>query len=150
MAQSLSLLLCHIIFSTKNRERYLTLKISAGLYPYMAVVLRNIECGAIQIGGTSDHVHVFCTLSKTLSVSDTIKEIKIATSKWLKTKGPELKAFRWKNGYGAFSVSPSNKDKVQRYIIHQDEHHRKMSFQEEFRRFLKEYGIPYEEDYVWG
>ena len=150
MAQSLSLLLCHIIFSTKNRERCLTLKISAGLYPYMAIVLRNIECGAIQIGGTSDHVHVFCTLSKTLSVSDTIKEIKIATSKWLKTKGPELKAFRWQNGYGAFSVSPSNKDKVQRYIIHQDEHHRKMSFQEEFRRFLKEYGIPYEEDYVWG
>jgi putative transposase len=99
--------------------------------------------------GVEDHVHILCRLSKTRSVSELVRELKRESSKWLKTKGPELADFHWQDGYGAFSISPGHVGKLKEYIATQEEHHRKESFQDEFRRILRLYEIEWDERYVW-
>ncbi|MCX8035612.1 MAG: IS200/IS605 family transposase [Candidatus Sumerlaeia bacterium] len=149
MSQSLSRILIHAIFSTKNRIAHLTPAIRRDLYPYAATVLANMGCPPIQIGGMDDHIHIFCVLSKSLSVAQFIENIKKPTSRWLKTKDPALQEFHWQNGYGAFSVSQSRMPNVRQYIRNQEIHHKTVSFQDEFRKFLKEYGVAFDEQYVW-
>ena len=102
---------------------------------------------SILVGGVADHVHILCRLSRTRTLAELVREIKRTSSKWIKTKG--LRHFGWQNGYGAFSVSPSHVARVRRYIARQEEHHRKQSFQDEYRGFLDRYGIDYDERYVW-
>ena len=97
----------------------------------------------------SDHIHIFCRLSRTKSVAEVIESVKTSSSKWIKTKGSEFSGFHWQSGYGAFSVSQSDSDAVIDYIRNQAQHHRKVSFQEEFRRFLERYQIAYDDRYVW-
>jgi putative transposase len=150
MAQSLSRIVVHVIFSTKNRTAVLNDAIRQELYAYMATVLQGLHCPPIEIGGCKDHVHVLCVLSKNMSISDMIKEIKSPTSKWLKSKDPSLDVFYWQTGYGAFSVSESNVEKVQQYIRGQEKHHEKVSFKDEFRAFLKRYNVQFDEEYVWS
>jgi len=116
---------------------------------YLAGILRNLKCIPIEIGTQADHAHILCHLARTVSVAGLVEEVKKGSSKWIKTKAPSLRNFHWQNGYGAFSVSPSNAGRVRRYILDQEEHHRKVTFQEEFRAFLKRHGIPYDERYVW-
>ena len=106
------------------------------------------EC--YRIGGVEDHVHLAIRLSKTATLSKTIAEAKTGTSHWLKGLSPELSNFSWQEGYGAFSISPKDLDAVIHYIDHQEEHHKKATFQDEFRKFLKQYGVDYDEKYVWG
>jgi len=149
MPQSLSRILVHIIFSTKQRLPLLKDDIHLELRRYMATVLKEHESPAIEIGGVADHVHILCVLSKNYPVCKIVEEAKKSTSKWLKTRGDWLAQFQWQNGYGAFSVSQSHEAEVQRYIQDQKEHHRKMSFQDEFRRFLDKYRVAYDERYVW-
>ena len=115
----------------------------------MATVLNNLGCVAIEIGGTADHVHVLCRLDKNLSVSKLVESTKTPTSRWLKTKDPDLSEFHWQNGYGAFSVGASEVERVREYILNQEEHHREMSFQEELRVFFEQYDVEYDERYVW-
>ena len=115
----------------------------------MATVLNNLDCPAIEIGGTADHVHVLCRLHKNLSVSKVVEAIKTPTSRWLKTKTPDLSDFHWQNGYGAFSVSASEVERVREYIVNQVEHHRTVSFQEELRRFFERNNVKYDERYMW-
>jgi REP element-mobilizing transposase RayT len=148
-AQSHAKILVHVIFSTKSRVRCLSRAIRDELYPYAATVLKNLECAAILIGGVEGHVHILCCLSRNLSIAELIEEIKKPTSKWLKTKGVALARFHWQNGYGVFSVSPSNVAKVRDYIANQEQRHRRLTFQEEFRRFLQKHQIAYDERYVW-
>ena len=149
MPQSLSRILVHLVFSTKERARLLSPATQNELHPYLAVVLRDNGCPALQVGGVDDHVHLLFGLSRTLSIGQVVEIVKTSSSKWLKTKGPELAEFHWQGGYGAFSVSQSNADEVVRYIQSQETHHRTQTFQEEFRKFLERYQVAYDERYVW-
>ena len=149
MPQSLSSILIHLIFSTKNREPFITPAIETELHPYMAKIFRELKSPSLAIDGVSDHVHVLFSLARVIKVADLLQEVKTETSKWIKTKGPEFKNFHWQSGYGAFSIGQSQVEEVKRYIHSQKEHHRRVTFQEEYRKFLNAYGIDFDERYVW-
>jgi putative transposase len=149
MPQSLSSILVHLIFSTKNRYPFLTPEIETELHPYMATIFRGLNSPALAINGNFDHVHVLFSLGRVVAVADLVQEVKTETSKWIKTKGDEFSNFYWQRGYGAFSIGQSNVPALKRYIRNQKQHHRRVTFQEEYRKFLKSYGIDYDERYVW-
>ncbi len=149
MPQSLSYLLVHVVFSTKDRNPCLDEKIRPGLYQYIAGCVREMGCEALRVGGFNDHVHVAARISRTVTVAKLVEIMKTASSKWIKTKHIDLKHFEWQRGYGAFTVSHYNLDALLRYIDTQEEHHRTRSFQEEYRAFLKKHCIKYDERYVW-
>jgi REP element-mobilizing transposase RayT len=150
MPQSLAQVYLHLIFSTKEREPYLQNPVlRADLHQYLGATCRNLDCPSLGTGGVSDHVHILCRLSRTLSIAELIRELKRESSKWLKTKSPDLILFHWQEGYGAFSIGASQVDALQRYIAMQESHHAKRSFQEEFRELLHNYGVEYDERYVW-
>jgi len=149
MPQSLANILLHLIFSTKNRAPFIHPEIEGELYPYLASICRASGSPSHVIGGTEDHVHIACSLSRTITVSKLLEEIKRSSSKWMKTKGAELASFAWQNGYGAFSIGQSQLAPVRAYIAGQKGHHRVKTFQDEFREFLKRYQIQYDERYVW-
>ena len=143
-------MLVHLVFSTKHRHPYLR---SAGirdtLTAYTVGILRNLDCPSLIVGAVEDHVHVLCNLHRTVTIAQLVEEVKTASSVRIKEEGPELKSFHWQNGYGAFSVSQSMVDQVKAYIAGQEEHHRKRTFQEEFRLLLDRHGIQYDERYAW-
>src|SRR5258708_2317030 len=149
MPQSLAKLHIHLIFSTKYRERLLYDGVRDDLHKYMAVVLRNFGCPCVIINSVEDHVHILFELGRTVAVSNAVEEVKKTSSKWIKTQGEEFVAFRWQGGYGAFAVSLSNVDDVREYIIGQREHHKNHPFMDEYRGFLNQHGIPFDERYVW-
>ena len=150
MAQSLSRLWTHLIFSTKSRTPFLNEpRIRSDMQAYLAAVLRSHDCETLIVGGTADHVHALFNLSRKYSIATIVREIKRTSSAWVKDVAPSRKRFHWQNGYGAFSVSQSHMDRVFRYIEQQEEHHRRISFQDEYRSFLEKYGIEYDERYVW-
>jgi REP element-mobilizing transposase RayT len=149
MPQSFARLHIHLIFSTKNRERVLHDAIRDSLHAYMATVLQNIDCPPVLINSVEDHVHILFELGRTVAVSRAVEEVKKASSKWIKTQGAEFSGFAWQAGYGAFAVSESNVAAVREYIAGQREHHRKKSFQEEYRAFLERHRVAFDERYVW-
>ena len=149
MPQSLANVLVHLVFSTKNRARLIRPEIVDELSAYLASVCHACGCPAHEIGGTEDHVHLACSLSRTITLSSLLEEVKKRSSKWIKTKGPFYTGFSWQNGYGAFSIGQSQLPSLKRYITEQREHHRQKTFQEEFREFLQKYRIEYDERYVW-
>jgi putative transposase len=150
MSQSLAQIYLHIVFSTKQRRPFLQNEsLRAETHRYLAGVCRNLDSPAIIIGGVEDHLHILCRLSRTHAVSKLIRELKRESSRWIKSKGTEVKEFQWQEGYGAFSVSPSHVEPLKRYIANQSKHHRRESFQEELRRILEKYGVDYDERYVW-
>ena len=149
MSQSLAKIYTHLVFSTKNREPVLHKKVQPELYSYMGGICNNLECYPVKIGGYVDHMHILCLLSKKIALMKLLEEVKKSSSKWIKTKGEEFSGFRWQNGYGAFSVNPSEIDVVVRYIENQEEHHKNFLFQDEYRTFLKKYKVDYDERYVW-
>jgi len=150
MAQTLVSLLVHIIFSTKNRERIITPEVEPELFAYMGGILRNHESRLLDAGGTADHVHLLVSQSKNLSLSSLLKDIKKDSSSWIKTQGSQFRNFHWQDGYGAFSIGKSDVPALKKYIAGQKEHHRKQTFQEELIEFLDEYGIAYDERYLWN
>jgi putative transposase len=136
MPQSLSHLIVHAVFSTKDRRPFLrSEEIRSETYGYMAGILKNLQCHPIKIGGVDDHVHILSCLSKNIAFADMIGRVKGSSSKRLTEKG--VLGFAWQNGYGAFSVSESNVEAVTAYISDQAEHHRKFSYHEELRELLK-------------
>ncbi len=149
MPQSWSSILIHLIFSTKNREAFITEEIEKELHPYMATIFRGMKSPSLTIGGTTDHVHVLFSLSRVINIADLVEEVKTESSKWIKTKGAEFRNFHWQRGYGAFSIGQSQLSSVKRYIARQKVHHQRVTFQDEYRKFLKSYGIDYDERYVW-
>ena len=149
MAQSLSKIYIHLIFSTKNRDRILPDEIRPDLHAYMGGILRDLKSPAIEINTQPDHAHVLFVLARTQAVSDVCGELKRGSSIWLKTKGPAYAHFHWQNGFGAFSVSQSAIEDVRQYIRTQAEHHRTTSFQDELRTFLQRYQVDFDERYVW-
>ncbi|MFZ4610521.1 MAG: IS200/IS605 family transposase [Gemmataceae bacterium] len=149
MPQSLARLYIHLIFSTKHREHLITDAVRNSLHAYMATVLQNLGCDPVLINSVEDHVHILFELSRTVSVSQAVEEVKKSSSKWIKTQGNEFINFAWQAGYGAFTVSESNTSSVRQYIANQQEHHRKKTFQEEYRLFLERHGLVFDERYVW-
>ena len=119
------------------------------LYAYTATVLQSIDCPALIIGGAADHIHILNLLCRTITVADMVEQIKTASSKWIKSKGSSYREFYWQSGYGVFSVSESKVPDVRRYIENQEEHHRRLSFQDEFRALCDRHGIAIDERYVW-
>src|SRR5258708_2299257 len=131
MPQSLSFLLIHIVFSTKDRAPLLNPEIRPDLHSYLATITRNAGCECYRVGGVADHVHLAIRLSRTTTIAHLVEELKTSSSKWLKTQSPALARFAWQNGYGAFSVGPSDLEALRKYIDTQEEHHRTQTFQEE-------------------
>jgi REP element-mobilizing transposase RayT len=148
MPQSLSQIYIHLVFSTKNRQPFISDAIAPDLYAYMAKVFYD-ECRspAKLIGGVEDHIHALFNLSRTWCVADVVESIKTSTSKWMKKQ--DVRSFAWQTGYGAFSVSRSNIGTVEDYIRRQKEHHRKQDFKNELRGLLKKHDVEYDERYVW-
>ena len=149
MPQSLSSIPIHLIFSTKNRESFITEAIEKELHPYMAKIFRELKSPSLTIGGTDDHVHILFSLGRTIEVAELVQELKTESSKWIKTKGQEFENFHWQRGYGAFSIGQSQVGTLKRYIARQRIHHQRVTFQDEYRKFLDSYGIAYDERYVW-
>jgi len=149
MPQSLARNYLHIVFSTKHRQPFIKEEIQDELYAYIGGICRNLESNTQAIGGVEDHIHILCNLSRKIALMELIEEVKSHSSKWIKTKGEDYKNFYWQRGYGAFSVNPSEIDVVIRYIQNQKERHKKQTFQDEYRAFLKKYDVPYDERYVW-
>jgi putative transposase len=149
MAHTFTSLLTHVVFSTKDRYPHIDAEVRERLFPYMGGILREIGATPVTINGVKDHVHGLVALPATLSVADAMRVLKTNSSRWVHQEWPRLRAFAWQTGYGAFSVSRSNAEDVERYIARQEEHHRTVTFQEEFVAFLKRHGIAYDERYVW-
>ncbi len=150
MPQSLANVLVHLIFSTKERRALLQDDDLRGeMHRYLAGISNNLKCTAIIVGGATDHIHLLGCQSRTISLAEWVKELKRASSLWAKTKSPQWDRFQWQSGYGAFSVSQSQIDRVRKYIQTQEEHHRRWSFQDEFRQTLKKHGIAFDEKHVW-
>ena len=149
MPQSLSSVLIHLVFSTKNREPFLLPAVEAELHPYMATIFRDHDSPSLIIDGTTDHVHMLFALGRTITIADVVEEVKTGSSKWVKTKGREFRNFHWQRGYGAFSIGQSNVGELKRYIRNQKQHHRRVTFEDEYRAFLKRYEIGFDERYVW-
>ena len=150
MAQSLSCLWTHLIFSTKNRFPFLKDKVlRAEMHAYLAEMLRNQNCETRIVGGVEDHTHSLFALPRTLPIARIVKEVKRTSSGWVKEAWPKLAKFYWQGGYAAFSVSQSNLENVIRYIENQEEHHKRTTFQDEYRAFLNAYGVEYDERYIW-
>jgi REP element-mobilizing transposase RayT len=151
MPQSLANVVVHITYSTKNRTPWLKDPHKrAELYAYNATILKhNVDSPALLINGVEDHIHILCALSRKFAIMDLIKESKTETTKWIKKQGRTYADFHWQAGYGIFSVSPSNIDQVKRYIANQEQHHKQMSFQEEFRETCRRHGLEIDERYAW-
>ena len=149
MAQSLSKVVLHIIFSTKDRESWLDSDVRPRMHAYLAAVCRDLGAQLVRVGGVADHVHIVTTLPRTLSQAQMIERIKKVSSKWIKTLDARYRGFFWQRGYGAFSVSPSQLEAVLEYVDTQQEHHRTRTFQEEYRELLHKHGLDFDERYVW-
>lgn len=149
MPQSLARVYIHLVFSTKHRQPCIAEAIRPRLWEYLGGILRQSECPSVMIGGVSDHVHVLFLLSRTLSLASIVEEAKTASSKWIKTQDEALDSFHWQSGYGAFSVSESNVAAVTAYIANQEEHHKKMTFQDELRLLFRKHNVEFDERYVW-
>jgi REP element-mobilizing transposase RayT len=149
MSQSLTKVCLHIAFSTKNRHPFIDREIEQELWAYICGVCKALDCHPIRVGGHRDHIHICCLLSKNISQSKLLEEIKKSSSKWIKTKDPRYEKFYWQSGYSVFSINPSETEKVVEYIDNQNEHHAKRTFQQELVAFLKKYGVEYDERYLW-
>ena len=149
MPQSLSQVILHIVFSTKNRVPVILPEIEMELFPYLGQICNNQKCPVILINGTSNHVHILCAMSRTVAIADLVEELKTGSSKWIKTKSKDLLRFSWQNGYGVFSVDWRNTNEIKAYIAGQKEHHARVTFEDEYRVFLRDYRIPFDERYVW-
>ena len=151
MPQSLAQIYVHLVFSTKERKPWLRDDgVRDQLYAYMATILRdNVDSPALIINGVEDHVHALVRLSRKFPVMKVIQESKVETSKWAKRQASVASDFAWQAGYGAFSVSASALEQVKKYLQKQQEPHRRMSFQDEFRELCRRHGLELDERYAW-
>lgn len=149
MPQSLASLHVHIIFSTKNREPFIAAAFAPRLYEYVAGITRGTGCRLVHAGGMPDHVHLLTSLGRETSVAELVRVVKSNSSKWIHETMPTLAGFAWQTGYAAFAVSYSLVDAVRQYIAGQEKHHRKQSFQDEVRAFMRKHQIEFDERYLW-
>ena len=149
MPHTFTNLLVHSIFSTKERSPVINSDLKPRLFGYMGGIIRESKGTLIAANGPADHVHLLMLMPQDTALSDLMRVVKANSSRWVHQEWPGLRAFAWQVGYGAFSVSQSNTETVKQYIAEQEEHHRRVSFQEEFVAFLKRHGISYDERFIW-
>lgn len=150
MPQSLAKIIVHTVFSTKERRPFLRDQVlREELHRYLGGILNQLDCQPIVVGGVEDHVHLLSILSRTRQPAEVVKEVKRGSSLWIKERDQTMRDFGWQNGYGIFSLGFSQIQEVRDYITGQEAHHRKASFQEEFRALLRRYDIAFDERYVW-
>jgi putative transposase len=149
MPQSLALVIVHIIFSSKERRPFLSEDIRPRIHAYLATVARDHDCECFCVGGVADHVHLAVRLSRTITIAQLVEKLKTSSSAWVKRQPPKLDSFAWQNGYAAFSVSPGNLDALRKYIETQAEHHKRRDFREEIQALFRQYGVEFDERYVW-
>ena len=148
MSDSYTNLLYHIVFSTKDRRSLITLEHEVRLYDYIGGTLRRAGGISLELNGTEDHIHLLAKLRPDRALSDVLRDLKADATGWMHDVFPSTKDFSWQRGYGAFTVSQSNVEEVRRYIAGQKEHHRKVSFRDEFIQFLRANGIEYDERFI--
>ncbi len=140
----------HFVFSTLNRQKLISPEIRHDLWAYMAGIASNNNMKALEIGGVSEHVHLLISMPSTLTIAKAVQLIKGNSSKWIHEEYKDMSRFAWQVGYASISVSPDRVVKTLQYIRNQEAHHRKISFREEYLRFIKEAGIPYDDRFIWG
>lgn len=149
MPQSLSRVLVHLVFSTKNREPSLSAEIRAQLHPYLARALQTEGCTAIQNGGVADHVHLLFGLSRTVTIAKVVERVKTSSTKWIKKSFVDRAEFAWQAGYGALSIGSDGIPACVQYILDQELHHQNRSFQDEYRDLMHLACIEIDERYAW-
>ncbi|MBC7772515.1 MAG: IS200/IS605 family transposase [Pyrinomonadaceae bacterium] len=149
MASTLTKVLLHITFSTKNREAMLSSAIESPLFAYIGGICRRMDSPMLTMNGTADHVHLLVSLGKTMPLSDLMLNIKRDSSKWVKDGGETFRDFAWQVGYFAFSIGESGVEALKSYIANQKEHHKTINYKDEMRTFFRKYGIEWDERYVW-
>ena len=150
MGQSLVQNYIHIVFSTKHRIHLIDEHIENELYRYLGGTCNNLECQVLIVGGHKNHVHILCMLSKKITVSKLLQELKSQSSRWIKSKGVKYRYFYWQDGYAAFSVNPADVNVVSNYISNQKSQHANRTFKEELRSVLTEYAVEFDERYLWN
>ena len=150
MPHSFSSLLAHVIFSTKNRAPDLSPELASRLFPYMGGIVRERKGVPLIINGPADHVHLLVSLPATESIAELLRVVKTNSSRWVHEQFPAQRRFGWQAGYAAFTVSGSRAADVTEYIATQQEHHRRVSFQEEFLTFLRRHGLSSDGRDLWG
>ena len=149
MPHSYSSLLTHVVFSTKDRMRFLDAQIRPDLFAYMGGIVREMGGVARIINGLEDHVHMLISLAADVAISECSRVVKTNSSRWVHETFANHRNFAWQTGYGAFSVSASNGKQVIKYIRDQERHHRRMTFQEEFITLLRKHGVSFDERFLW-
>ena len=149
MANTYTNLFIHVVFSTKERIKFLNEKVKNELYPYISGIAKIKKFQTPIVNGTDDHIHILLLLKPDISVSKAIQFIKTGSSKWIHERFPELKNFSWQEGYGAFAVSTSQLEKTRLYILNQEDHHKKMDFNQEYRKLLEINNIKFDEKYIF-
>lgn len=150
MPQSLAKILIHGVFSTKDREPYLSdARLRQEMHCMLGGILGKLGCQSIVAGGVEDHVHLLFALSRTVEIAEAMKELKRLSSLWIKDRDAEMSEFAWQSGYGAFSIDFSHIPTVRSYIVNQEEHDRNVTFQDEYRSLLRKYEIEFDERYIW-
>ncbi|HZL12303.1 MAG TPA: IS200/IS605 family transposase [Prolixibacteraceae bacterium] len=141
-------ILYHLTFHTRNSEKVLHNSVNEELFKYIWGVMKNKNCKLFRINGTADHIHIVCDLHPSVALADLVKDIKVASSKWIKGKNIYPNFSNWAESYGAFTLSIREKDVIVKYVMNQQEHHKTESFREEFIRLLKENGIEFDEKHL--
>ena len=149
MAQTLTSLLTHIVFSTKHRADLITPAIEPELYAYLGGIAANQQAVLLAAGGTANHLHLLVSQSKNIALKDLLQDLKGDSSKWIKTKGAEFSDFHWQDGYAAFSLGQSQVAKTRAYLAKQKVHHKKTPFEDELKIILDKYDVEYDERYLW-
>lgn len=149
MANTYSQVNIQCVFAVKGRENLITRKFRNELHQQMAGILRNSDAFPLAVNGWTDHVHVFFELPMTKNIADLMRILKASSSKWINDNNLVIGKFEWQKGYGAFSYSRSQRDNVIQYIINQEEHHRKLSFREEYLNLLEKWEIEYDSGYLF-
>jgi len=149
MANTYTQLFVHSTFSVKNRMKLILPQFKNELYKYITGIIRNKKHKLYAIGGVEDHIHVFISMRPDVSVSDMIKDIKMNSTNWINDKKFLKTKFAWQEGFGAFTYAKSQADKVCKYILNQEKHHKKMTFEEEYRKLLDKFGVEYDEKYLF-
>ncbi len=149
MPQSLSKVYVHVTFSTKGRLNLIDEAIQERLFDYLGGICKGLDCNPVKVGGYRNHIHLLCLLSRKITQAEFVEQLKKQSSKWIKTIDNKYANFFWQNGYGIFSVNPSEVEVVEDYISNQKNRHKTRTFEEEFRMFLNKYNLEYDERYVW-
>ena len=149
MPQSLAKCYMHIVFSTKGRANLIPKAHLDKVHAYITGILNSIHCPGICVGGTENHIHILCIMSRSITISNLVKTVKASSSKWINEQQRDFHHFAWQEGYGCFTISQTHVDAVKQYIAIQEEHHQHVTFQDEFRRLLEIYQVEYDERYVW-